>query len=280
MFSFMPCVRCPPWARSSPSTVSPGCKRGQIDGHVGLAAGVGLDVDVLGAEELLGPVAGQVLDHVDVLAAAVVALPGIALGIFVGQHAADGLHDGGAGVVFAGDHFQPVLLAVDFAGNGGPNFRVFFGDEVHGRCRSRKKDVNPATLSAVIAESSIAVQSPSGVRWSTARDFDVYRTGVVAQTAGRIVDAQVERARSGRLRARGRVPRRLASTCQQTSARHRPLGWLPAATQRSSVIVAKRDAIGLGPPDAVFTVLCDLIAAFGAQAIFFPGFEPNSARLP
>ena len=107
-------------------------QRGQIDGHVGLAAGVGLDVGVLGAEELLGPIAGQVLDHVDVLAAAVVAPAGIALGVFVGQHAADGLHDGRAGVVFAGDHFQAVLLALDFGAHGGPDFGVFFGDEVHG----------------------------------------------------------------------------------------------------------------------------------------------------
>ena len=66
----------------------------QIDGHVGLAAGVGLDVGMLGAEQLLGPIAGQILDHVDMLAAAVIAPAGIAFGIFVRQHAADRLHDG------------------------------------------------------------------------------------------------------------------------------------------------------------------------------------------
>ena len=43
---------------------------------VGLRAGVRLHVDVLAAEELLGAVARQVLDHVGVLAAAVVAAPG------------------------------------------------------------------------------------------------------------------------------------------------------------------------------------------------------------
>ncbi len=91
----------------------------QIDGHVGLAAGVGLHVGVLGAEELLRPIAGQILDHVDVLAAAVIPPAGIALGIFVRQHAADGLHDGRAGVVLAGDHLQAVLLAIDFGGDGG-----------------------------------------------------------------------------------------------------------------------------------------------------------------
>ena len=44
---------------------------------------VGLHVGVLGAEELLGAVAGQVLDHVDILAAAVVAPAGIAFGILL-----------------------------------------------------------------------------------------------------------------------------------------------------------------------------------------------------
>ena len=98
----------------------------QIDGRVGLGAGVRLHVGVLGAEELLRAVAGQVLDDVDELAAAVVAPAGIALGVFVGQHAADGLHHGGAGVVFAGDHFQAVGLPLDFAGDGGPDFGIVF----------------------------------------------------------------------------------------------------------------------------------------------------------
>ena len=123
MFSFMPCVRCPPWARSSPSTVSPGLRHGEIDGHVGLAAGVRLHVGMFGAEELLGPIAGQVFDHVDKFAAAVVAPAGIAFGILVGQHAAHRLHDGRAGVVFAGDHFQAVLLAIDFVVDCRPNLR-------------------------------------------------------------------------------------------------------------------------------------------------------------
>ena len=106
---------------------------GQVDGRVGLGAGVRLHVGVLGAEELLGPVAGQVLDHVDVLAAAVVAPAGIALGVLVRQHAAHGLHHGGAGVVLAGDHLQAVLLPGDLAGNGGPDLRVLLFDPIHHR---------------------------------------------------------------------------------------------------------------------------------------------------
>ena len=107
---------------------------GEIDGRVGLGAGVGLDVGVLGAEDLLEPVSGEVFGHVDELAAAVIAMGRIAFGIFIRQHAAHRLHDGGAGVVFRGDHFQPVALPADFAGDGGPNFRVLSFDVVHLGC--------------------------------------------------------------------------------------------------------------------------------------------------
>src|SRR5258705_13990552 len=47
-----------------------GLEQGEVDGHVGLGARVGLDVDVLGAEELLGARDRQVLDDADDLAAA------------------------------------------------------------------------------------------------------------------------------------------------------------------------------------------------------------------
>ena len=65
----------------------------EVDGHVRLRAGVGLDVRVLGAEERLRAVDRELLDLVDDLAAAVVALARIALGVLVGRHGADGLED-------------------------------------------------------------------------------------------------------------------------------------------------------------------------------------------
>ena len=58
-----------------------------VDGRVGLRARVRLDVRVLGAEQRLRAVDRELLDHVDELAAAVVALARIALGVLVGQHA-------------------------------------------------------------------------------------------------------------------------------------------------------------------------------------------------
>ncbi len=75
---------------------SPRLEDGEIDGHVCLAAGVGLDVDVLGAENPLCAVDGQLLDDIHVLAAAVPAAARVALGVLVGEAGALGLHDGAA----------------------------------------------------------------------------------------------------------------------------------------------------------------------------------------
>ena len=83
-------------------------ERREIDRRVGLRAAVRLHVGELGAEQLLRAVDGQLLDDVDELAAAVVAPARIAFGILIREHAAGGLHHGGAGVVFAGDHLQAV----------------------------------------------------------------------------------------------------------------------------------------------------------------------------
>ena len=105
---------------------------GEVDGRVGLTAGVGLHVDVLGAEEGLEPVAGEVLHRVDEFAAAVVAVAGVALGVFVGEDAADRLHDGGAGEVLAGDHLQPFLLPGLFRGHCRPDLGIILLDEIGG----------------------------------------------------------------------------------------------------------------------------------------------------
>jgi hypothetical protein len=61
-------------------------QQGQVHGLVGLRARMRLHVGVVGAEQLLAAVDGQLLGHVHVLAAAVVALARIALGVLVGQH--------------------------------------------------------------------------------------------------------------------------------------------------------------------------------------------------
>lgn len=62
--------------------------QGLIDGVVGIGAAMGLHVGMVGPEQPAGPVAGQVFHHVHALAAAVVPLAGVALGILVGEHRA------------------------------------------------------------------------------------------------------------------------------------------------------------------------------------------------
>ena len=86
-----------------------------VGGVVGLRAGVRLDVGVLGAEDLLGAVDGELLGDVDLLAAAVVALAGVALGVLVGEHRAGGLEHGLGHEVLGGDHLQRRLLASQLA---------------------------------------------------------------------------------------------------------------------------------------------------------------------
>ena len=85
-----------------------------------------LHVGVLGAEELLGAVAGQVLHHVHELAAAVVALAGIAFGVLVGEDRARGLQHRLADEVLRGDQLQPFMLAALFVFDGLRNLRIGF----------------------------------------------------------------------------------------------------------------------------------------------------------
>ena len=65
-----------------------GLQNREINRHVGLAARVRLNVDMLGAEKLFRTIDGEALDHVGELAAAVVAAPGISLGVLVGEDGA------------------------------------------------------------------------------------------------------------------------------------------------------------------------------------------------
>ena len=107
--------------------VSPGLQQGEHRRGVGLRAGVRLHVGVLGAEQRLDPVDRELLDDVDVLAAAVVAPARVALGVLVGQHRALGLHDRGGGEVLGGDHLQGGLLAVQLGGDGRRHLGVDYG---------------------------------------------------------------------------------------------------------------------------------------------------------
>ena len=96
-------------------------------GRVGLRARVRLDVSVLGAEQLLGAVDRQLLDDVDMFAAAVVAAAWVTLGVLVGQHGTLRLEHAQRGEVLGRDHLQGGLLAVQLGGHRGGDLRVHFG---------------------------------------------------------------------------------------------------------------------------------------------------------
>ena len=85
----------------------------RVDGHVRLRSRVRLDVRVLRAEQLLRAVDRELLDLVDHLAAAVVAAAGIALGVLVRRHRADGLEHGGPREVLGGDQLDLPALALE-----------------------------------------------------------------------------------------------------------------------------------------------------------------------
>ena len=97
-----------------------GVAGGQQRGHrrgVGLGARMRLHVGVFRAEQCGHAVDGELLDHVDVLAAAVVAPARIALGVLVGQHRPLGLHHRQRSEVLTRDHLQRGLLAGQLGGD-------------------------------------------------------------------------------------------------------------------------------------------------------------------
>ncbi len=87
-------------------------QKSKVDSDVCLRAGVRLNIGVLGSEELLCPVYGELLDDINILAAAVVSRTGIALGVFIGQVASHGLHNGAAGEVFGRYQLDVVALTL------------------------------------------------------------------------------------------------------------------------------------------------------------------------
>ena len=104
-----------------------GLEEGEEDGLVGLGAGMGLDVGVGAAEELLGAFDGEGLGAIDFDATAVVAATGVAFGIFVGEDRALGFEHRGGDDVLAGDQFDTVLLAAELGADGGGEFGIRFG---------------------------------------------------------------------------------------------------------------------------------------------------------
>src|SRR4051794_37700901 len=73
---------------------------------------------MVGAEQLLGAVAREVLHHIGVLAPAVIALAGVALGIFVREDRTGRFKHGLADEILRRDEFQSLMLASLFINDG------------------------------------------------------------------------------------------------------------------------------------------------------------------
>ena len=101
-----------------------GLENAEVNGHVGLAATVRLDIRVIGPEEFLGAFDGEVLDNVDVFAAAVPSASRVALGILIGEAGALGLHHSLAGEVLRRDQLDVLELAMMLRSDGFGDLRV------------------------------------------------------------------------------------------------------------------------------------------------------------
>ena len=93
----------------------PGRQGRHEDRLVGLAAGMGLHVGIVAPEQGLGPFDGQDLSLVHHLAATIVALARIALGVLVRQHRPLGLKHCPGDDVFGGDQLDLFLLAAELS---------------------------------------------------------------------------------------------------------------------------------------------------------------------
>src|SRR3954469_25558626 len=93
---------------------------------------MGLDVDMLNTEKLLGPFNRQCLDLVDKFATTVIALADRALGIFVGQYSSHGSHYIARNKVLGCDQLDSVTLAEFLTTDRGGNFAI--GQSIGRRC--------------------------------------------------------------------------------------------------------------------------------------------------
>ena len=105
-----------------------GFEHRSVNRLIGLRTRMRLHIGIGRAENLFHAVDGQLLGHVHMLAAAVIAFGRIALRVFVGQLAALRLHHRAAHIVFRGNQLDMILLALVFGGDGGGQLGVEFGN--------------------------------------------------------------------------------------------------------------------------------------------------------
>ena len=94
---------------------------------VHLRAGIRLHVGEIDAEQLLGALDGELFGDIDELAAAIIALARITLGIFVRHDRALRFQDGAGNNVFRGDQLDLMPLTTQFLIDRAKDFRIGIG---------------------------------------------------------------------------------------------------------------------------------------------------------
>jgi len=102
-------------------------QQGKVDRHVGLAAAMGLNVGVLGLEQLLCPFDGQGFDGIDVWATGIVTAAGVAFGILIGQDRALCSEYRFAGVVLSGNEVDGFFLVLGLLLDDARDFHILAG---------------------------------------------------------------------------------------------------------------------------------------------------------
>jgi hypothetical protein len=135
-----------------------GLERGEEDGLVRLRARMRLDVRHAGTEKLLRPVDRELLGDVDVLAAAVVALARVALGVLVGELRPLRREHGRARVVLRRDELDVRFLPPVLGDDGRPQVGIRLGE------RLLAIEHWGLPRGAATGDSSIGACPPSGTR--------------------------------------------------------------------------------------------------------------------
>ncbi len=127
-----------------------GLQQGKIHRQIGLGAGMRLHVGMLRAEELTGPLSGKFFHKIHTLAATVIPLAGVALRIFIGQHAAHGRHYRGRNDILRSDQLQVSALAGKLLPHCLPYRLIFFCDKPDGIHQILKHTTHPFPADSAI----------------------------------------------------------------------------------------------------------------------------------
>ena len=91
-----------------------GLKHSEENSHVSLCSRMRLNINVVTAKQLLGPLSCKFFNHIHTFAAAVVSLTRISFGIFIGKGRTHSCHNSLAYPVFGGDQLNMAVLSCHF----------------------------------------------------------------------------------------------------------------------------------------------------------------------